>query len=158
MFIYVDGDIFSEPDENTIICHQVNCRGVMGAGIAKTVRDMFPDVYTEYKRKCDEAGPCKVRLLGEVQLCHTKAFNANYIIANIFGQDGYGCDTRYTDYDALRSALNTLAGMLIPASDFTIRIPHLMGCGLAGGDWDTVKDIINETLVKAGCKVEIWKK
>ena len=35
MIRHVKGDIFSEAsdDGTTIICHQVNCRGVMGAGI-----------------------------------------------------------------------------------------------------------------------------
>lgn len=33
---FVNGNIltFPERDEDTIICHQVNCKGVMGAGLA----------------------------------------------------------------------------------------------------------------------------
>ena len=158
MIKHINGDIFSEPsdDDATIICHQVNCRGVMGAGIAKTVKDMFPDVHKVYKEKCNGAKNSKY-LLVDVQLCHTKFLNNDYLIANIFGQDGYGYEAVYTDYNALRKAFNTLVGMLIPTSDFTIRIPYMMGCGLAGGDWNTVKEIIDDTLVKAGCKVEIWE-
>lgn len=38
---FVNGDIltFPERDGDTIICQQVNCRGVMGAGLAKQIRD-----------------------------------------------------------------------------------------------------------------------
>lgn len=38
---FVNGNIltFPERDEDTIICHQVNCKGVMGAGLAKQIRD-----------------------------------------------------------------------------------------------------------------------
>ena len=159
MIKHVKGDIFSEAsdDGTTIICHQVNCRGVMGAGIAKTVKKLFPDVYKVYKEKCKDAGNHKTELLGQVQLCHTKLLGNDYLIANIFGQYSYGYGALYTEYDALREAFNTLVGMLIPTSDFTIRIPYMMGCGLAGGDWNTVKEIIDDTLVKAGCKVEIWE-
>ena len=32
------------------ICHQVNCQGVMGSGVAKAIRDKWPQVYEEYKR------------------------------------------------------------------------------------------------------------
>lgn len=36
-----------------IICHQVNCKGVMGGGLAKQIRDVYPNVYYIYKRKCE---------------------------------------------------------------------------------------------------------
>ena len=38
---FVSGNIltFPERDEDTIICHQVNCKGVMGAGLAKQISD-----------------------------------------------------------------------------------------------------------------------
>ena len=48
---FVNGNIltFPERDEDTIICHQVNCKGVMGAGLAKQIRDKWPVVFDEYK-------------------------------------------------------------------------------------------------------------
>lgn len=48
---FVNGNIltFPERDEDTIICHQVNCKGVMGAGLAKQIRDKWPDVYDRYR-------------------------------------------------------------------------------------------------------------
>ena len=39
-----------------IICHQVNCQGVMGSGIAKQVREKYPNVYNSYKKACDKLG------------------------------------------------------------------------------------------------------
>ena len=32
-----------------ILCHQVNCQGVMGAGLAKQIRSKYPEVYEQYK-------------------------------------------------------------------------------------------------------------
>lgn len=45
------GDLF-ESDAD-IIAHHVNCRGVMGSGVAKPVRFLFTETYHEYK-KCSE--------------------------------------------------------------------------------------------------------
>ena len=46
---HVKGDILTTPtrNEDTVICHQVNCCGVMGAGLAKQIRDKWPVVFDE---------------------------------------------------------------------------------------------------------------
>ena len=36
------------------ICHQVNCQGIMGAGLAGQIRTHWPEVYEEYRTLCDE--------------------------------------------------------------------------------------------------------
>ena len=33
------------------ICHQVNCQGKMNSGVAKIIRDKWPEVYTQYLKK-----------------------------------------------------------------------------------------------------------
>ena len=151
---YVSGDILtpdnSEKNQGIVVCHQVNCKGVMGAGLAKQVRVKFPGVYRVYKEKCDAFGS---ENLGSVQFCSCLC-DAGYIIANVFGQDRYGRDKQYTDYNALRKAFRYIAQAF---PNDAIRIPYLMGCGLAGGDWNIVLQIINEELVDKGCCVEIWK-
>lgn len=43
MIHIVSGD--SLKSDCTIIGHQCNCLGVMGAGIAKKIRDLYPEVY-----------------------------------------------------------------------------------------------------------------
>lgn len=47
----INGNIF-ESGLQTIV-NTVNCVGVMGKGIALEYRHMFPEMYTEYKKKCD---------------------------------------------------------------------------------------------------------
>ena len=46
MIKIIEGNILNA--EEDIICHQVNCRGKMGSGLAKQIRDKYPDVYKEY--------------------------------------------------------------------------------------------------------------
>ena len=65
----------------------------------------------------------------------------------------YGRDKRYTNYAALTAALFR-AMKENPRATF--RIPYGLGCGLAGGDWETVLDIIKEISDTWNVNVEIW--
>lgn len=52
MFIEKTGDLFgvSAP----ALAHGVNCKGLMGAGIAKPFKDKFPLMYEEYALWCEK--------------------------------------------------------------------------------------------------------
>lgn len=150
------GDILTSADPNlaygTVVCHQVNCQGVMGSGLAKQVRNRFPDVFEAYLDRCMSAnGP--EDLLGYVQYC-SELGEAGYIVANIFGQNRYGRSGCFTDYIALEKAFKNIAEA---CPHDVIRIPYKMGCGLGGGDWDTVLAII-KSVFKDSPRVQIWRK
>lgn len=148
--VYKHGDILTPntSDRGVVVCHQVNCKGVMGAGLAKQVRMKHPHVYESYKKKCD-AGYAH---LGDVQ--YVSCLDSDkYIIANIFGQIGFGRDKQYTSYGALERACENL---LDTFPDDIIRIPYGMGCGLGGGKWDMVLLIIERHLSFIA-DVEIWQ-
>ena len=51
MFKKVNGDILipETRGRKVIVCHQVNCKGVMGAGLAKQIRDTCPGVFDSYR-------------------------------------------------------------------------------------------------------------
>jgi O-acetyl-ADP-ribose deacetylase (regulator of RNase III) len=46
----ISADILSI--DSGIITHQVNCRGVMGAGLAKALRKRYPAIFPEYRKLC----------------------------------------------------------------------------------------------------------
>lgn len=121
-----------------IICHQVNCMGVMGGGIAKQIREKYPNVYEEYVKYIKEHGA--LNCLGSWQLVSIKNKKS---IANVFGQYRFGRNKQYTDYDALSSSLS---GVLKVAIEFnkSIAIPFNIGCGLAGGSWPFVYSMIED--------------
>lgn len=48
MIEIIEGNLFDT--DAKFICHQVNCMGKMGSGVALQVRQRFPHVYEEYKR------------------------------------------------------------------------------------------------------------
>lgn len=159
---YHQGDIFSRniTGHELIICHQINCQGVMGAGLAKQIRTMFPFLYERYKRTCSRAAKSE-DLLGKVEFTPIRYNGNDWLIASIFAQDSYGRDKCYTDYDALRRALSAVRVVATPLPTrtlTTVRIPYKMGCGLAGGSWDIVEQIIKDELALYEIPVEIWKK
>lgn len=148
MIEYRLGDILES--DCRCICHQVNCKAVMGAGLAKQVRTKYPKVYDEYVHFCKTAS--RRDMLGTAQFVQVSEHPRQFI-CNVFGQYAFGTDKRYTDYDALRTAFQSVAYHF---PGHSIAIPYKMGCGLGGGDWDTVLSIIEDEL--KDCKVYIYKR
>lgn len=155
MITDICGDILTKASVDngfgTIVCHQVNCKGVMGSGLAKQIKDKFPLVFAAYRDKCFFTFPPVS--LGDVQFVSVLD-ECGYVIANCFGQERYGTDKRYTDYNALRKCFKTVHSNF---PNDTIRIPYKMGCGFAGGDWSIVRGIIEEEFSGDDCRIEIWR-
>lgn len=144
---YVKGDILNA--KHGIICHQVNCRLVMGSGLAKAIRDKYPTVYSEYRRVM-EVVEAKHRL-GKCQI--VEVVPRTLYVANLFGQFNFGRarGVVYTDYSAVSSALKSLMDWhkINCHRDFPVYIPRGMSCGLAGGDWKVVEGIIKDVVPNA---------
>lgn len=132
-----------------IICQQVNCQGVMGAGLAKTIKTKYPEVFWEYLNFCDIfkydgdlLGRCEI-----IKLQNTDDYSPKYV-ANLFGQQFYGRDKKqYTIYNALENALIEMRQWLsehVEKDKIIVGIPYNIGCGLAGGNWNFVYDIIKK--------------
>lgn len=141
-----------------LICHQVNCRGVMGAGVAKTFKEKYPDSFTAYTSWCKKFEPGI--LLGN---CVFMEENGNITTCSMFAQDRYGRDEVFTDYEAFRRCcqrivafLKTSCNWADEARAYPINIPYKIGCGLAGGNWDIVYQILREEL--GNYNVILWKK
>lgn len=123
-----------------VICHQVNCQGVMGSGIAKEARERFPVVYEKfretYKKKENKLGNIDV-----VDVCHGERF-----VVNMYSQDNYlPRGIRHTDYDAFKTCLLKIKETFYDRRhEITIGFPYKIGCGLGGGDWDTIVKLIEE--------------
>ena len=139
MIKIVNGDLLQA--NIPLIAHQVNCLGVMGAGIAKAIKNKWNFVYVIYSGSCRFYKHSK-KLLGKCQICPTGDTPIKYV-ANLFGEYSYTesvapYENRHTDYDALKSALVKLKEDCESYNIKEIGIPYKLGCGLAGGDWDNV--------------------
>ena len=140
------------------ICHQVNCQGKMGSGIAKSIREKWPVVYNEYKAKYDNTTnnillncssfefvpDVSEVLLGDTQLVFV---GDNKTVINMFAQQHYGYDgRRYTSYDAFWSCLGKIKDIVPKGSK--IGFPAYIGCGLGGANWEVISTMIKEVLSK----------
>ena len=142
-----------------VICHQVNCKGVMGKGLAKQIKDKYPEVYTDYLAYIQRMNQKGEKLLGEVHASPTK--DDLHAIAHIFAQDTYGYNGVYTDLSALRQALYTLLmfnDMSMEADGQVIEyaIPYNIGAGLGGANPDDVHALLNEVFEDYPGVVEFW--
>lgn len=139
--------------KENIICQQVNCRGVMGAGLAKQIRDMWPVVYHQYYKECQMID--QESLLGS---CSFVNIGNNKYVANIFSQLDYGRNKNklYTDYNALKRGLEHVKENAT-LNNYSISIPYGIGCGLANGNWNKVLFIIEQIFLNFENKVRIYK-
>ena len=89
------------------ICHQVNCKGVMGSGVAKSIRAKWPDVYDRYRTLSEKYKDNPAMLMGRVQ---PVVVGEGLAVVNLFGQLEYGRDgAAYTSLGALTTACDALA-------------------------------------------------
>lgn len=126
----VQKDILTVTDG--IIGQQVNCQGVMGAGLAWAIQDKWPVVYHRYRHTKPALG-----------LCDIVFAQADIYVANLYGQDTVGTGRRQTNYGALSSALSSLRTQTKHMLNYWhVYLPHGIGCGLGGGDWEIVHELI----------------
>lgn len=82
MIEVVNGDLLQS--NLPLIAHQTNCLGVMGAGIAKAIKNKWNSVYTQYANYCKNSKYSR-KLLGKCQVCITGNEPIN-LVANLFGE------------------------------------------------------------------------
>ena len=145
MVEYKIGNLLDAPVN--YICHQVNCQGRMGSGIAKQIRERWPRVYEVYQdwyqgKLYDEGALSEYDMLGHIQIVHNE--NGPYVI-NMAAQRFYGYDgKRYTSYDAFWSCLGEITTKVPKGSK--IGFPYRIGCGLGGANWQVIETMIYAAL------------
>lgn len=166
--IYKEGNLLTATDIE-VVGHQANCQNTFGAGIARSIRDIYPEAYFADTK----ASQINKNVLGTFSYANISIKNgiANGSsisrIYNLYGQNLYGRNTRQTNYDALYNALEAMANHLMPTEednmmfDFDrspkVGFPHLMGCGLGGGDWRIVERLIEVAFRDYSKDVMIYK-
>ena len=151
-----------------ILVHGCNCQGIMGSGIARLVREKWPDVHQAYRNRHIQSG----LQLGEVifvgssqapavitqKYLHavTAQLPTSLIVANAMTQFTCGSDKNmvYVDYDAVFAAFARI-NLLARDSGLTVNFP-LIGCGLGNGQWKEVASAIEAAMAPA-VKLVLWK-
>ena len=144
MIHYVKGNLLDSDCD--YICHQVNCQGVMNSGVAKQIREKWPEVYDAYLEKHNRYKRMSLTeddMLGDIGVVYIRERDSWAI--NMYSQCQYGYDgKRYTSYDAFATCLNQLSAV-VPEGK-TIAFPKNIGCGLGGGNWKVISALIEEIL------------
>lgn len=159
------------------ICHQTNCKGKMGSGVAKVIRTRFPEIYSQFLQFYDMDNA----KLGAYQICDILEGNRNrhsaQYVVNLYAQDAYGYDgKRYTSYDAFLTSIESFRDLLktnmgsyvygyvdnpepentIKYPETTIAFPVNIGCKRGGADWQIIKRMIEMTFENMNVVIEYW--
>ncbi len=121
-----------------VIIHGCNCQCVMGRGVAKRIKDNFPEAYeADLKTKKGD-----ITKLGTFSYAEINYLNRNLIVVNAYVQIYYGIEKNQVDYDAVRQVMRMIK---VRFSGLMIGYPKI-GAGLAGGDWSIITAIIDTEL------------
>lgn len=141
----IKGDLFAEKyQEKDIYAHCISEDFVMGKGIAKTFKQLFPELkakdrlianYKREKYKRLLAVPCQKALVGNLI---TKRYYYNK-----------------PTYETLKESLTELRGYVDKNSIKRILMPRI-GCGLDGLKWEKVKLIIEEIFADADIEILVF--
>lgn len=134
----IAGNLVTEK-EMDVFCHQCNCFGRMGAGIAKQIAVKYPEVAKADKENFKALGAYKQ--FGNILPveCHD-----GRICVNMYSQFTYGIGVVQTDYEKFEECLRKLRIFLKDHPDKKVGFPYMIGCGLAGGKWDIIEGLLEK--------------
>lgn len=140
----IKGDLIKLAKEGyfDVITHGCNCFCVMSAGIALQIKNEFPEAYeADLKTKKGD-----INKLGNYSFIDINRSNIlghqQFRIINGYTQYYYDAFKKPIDYEALTLILRKINHRYRGKS---IGLP-MIGAGLAGGDWEKIKKIIETEL------------
>jgi len=159
----IEGDLIhlAKQGHFDIIAHGCNCFCRMGSGIAKQIREEFPHAWLADQETAegdiDKLGNYTraFHKLGELEYKNGYAFDdrKDLMIINLYSQYKYDRRTKPLDYEALTLGLRKIN---LHWAGQSIGLP-LIGAGLAGGDWNRIKKIIESELTLMNVTIVHYK-
>ena len=140
----------TDPVSDGLICHVVNDSKVMGAGVALAISKKWWKVKNDYLKWNDEQFE-----LGNVQVVWV---GENLAVVNMLAQCGlrsYNQQNPPIRYEALRECFKNVRTVAI-RENLPVHLPYKIGCGLAGGNWNIVSEIIKKELSERDVKVFVY--
>ena len=139
MIKYKKGDIIQALTDKEIDCfgHGINCIGGFGSGIAGQISKKYPKCKAYYHKYHEDFG-----LHTGVTFPFT--IENKGVIMNMATQYNCGYDgKKYVSYDAIEECLIKLKDYC-KSKNLKVGLPKI-GAGLAGGNWNIIEKIIEET-------------
>ncbi len=160
---YIVGDATNpQGPGNKIIAHCCNDIGGWGRGFVVALSKKWKEPESEYRewykdRKHQGIGEVVPFELGEVQFVEINHFTQ---IANIIGQHGvkFGSNGPPVRYEAIKLGFQKIKKHIennMGINGASIHMPRI-GCGLAGGSWDKIFDILKEVFEDSNIELYVY--
>lgn len=141
---FIKGDIFQKKNL-CALAHGCNCAGAMGKGLAKEIRQRWPRMYEEYRRRC---------LTGEFNLGNVFVWQENgFTIFNLATQKTWKTKA---DIAAIEKALVEMVRLSEEMQISSIGIPRI-GAGLGRLDWSDVKAVLKRVAKTTNVKLVVFE-
>lgn len=137
-----------------IIAHCCNDIGAWGAGFVLALSRRWREPERNYRQWFSQLGRVVTLPLGAVQFVQVES---DISVANIIGQTGIGGRSSNLPpirYHALGAGLAEISHKAC-CDCASVHMPR-MGSGLAGGDWDVIELLVQETLCAADVDVYVY--
>ena len=136
MIYYLEDNLFFSPAH--VLVNTVNTMGVMGKGIAKVFKELYPEMYEEYKQRCehDEINVGSLWVYKSEE--HSQKWVLNFPTKKHWR---YGSTIKYIEL-GLKEFVDTYENKDIKSISFP-----MLGCGNGGLNWlRQVKPLMEEYL------------
>jgi O-acetyl-ADP-ribose deacetylase (regulator of RNase III) len=138
---YVTGDIFASSAQ--VIVNPVNCRGVMGAGLALAFKLKYPEMFTAYVQACQN---------DELRIGQSILYRASQPwILNFPTKDHWRSPSKLS---YIEQGLQFFAAHYRQMGIQSIAFPKL-GCGRGGLSWSDVAPLMLRYLKPLACDITI---
>lgn len=149
---FVQGDATKPRGSNVrIVAHVVNDKtSNWGAGFARAVRRVWPKVQQDFM-SWTSVDPSRLAL-GKA---HLSSVNHDLYVYHMIAQHGYGkTHGPGIRYGSLKQCLFELAA-IAEKMNASVHMPRI-GCGEAGGKWEVVEELINDSMGRKGISVTVY--
>lgn len=143
MLIWKTGNLFDSGAD--ILVNTVNCKGVMGKGIALEFKKRYPQMYQQYKKSC----ALGYFVPGGVEIWDDRKTT----VINIATKDDWRKGSQYV---WIAKGLVHIHSYLLSRPKLSIAIPA-MGCNNGGLKWDKVKMMIACVLKGLPNKIYVYQ-
>lgn len=136
----IEGDLIALALEGRfdVLIHGCNCFCKMGKGIARGIKEQFPEAF---EADCLTEKGAREKL-GAYSSAVIERDGVRFVVVNAYTQFHWRGSGVKADYDAIQAVMSSIK------QDFAgKRVGYpLLGAGLAGGDWSIISSIIDTEL------------
>lgn len=154
--LYVRGNIFDAKTD--AIVNTVNCKGVMGKGLALEFKKKYPKMYNEYKIEC-EKGELKIGIIHLYKVDRSEELvpDEHYFkyILNFPTKDDWRFKSKLEYIEKGLKYFRRHHKKYLSKGIESIAFPRL-GCQQGGLDWDEVKPLIEKYLKDLSLETYIY--